>query len=449
MKHRKRERRKKQLKILLILFGIALVEAILTIIHDYKVRPGMLEKVWIAQRGADYVIVAWERPRNVYKYVVTYNGKIKNVGGQKDCVRITGLDEDTEYDFSVRADSKTRKGFESLTASARTKKTQQIQGKSKQMKFMSRIADLNLTAETPVKYKPGNGYIVTEDGKIRFTRSGKVKVKAMTDETEEYAEADKVITVEVIDDIDVDADGAKQHVFYNLNKNNCDCVMAVEGSKTAPIPQSFVYNDGKYIIAYIGKDENNKDFTQRIVTYGDKRTVYKPKLKLWHANGLTIADGRCYSVRGAGSAKCVSFDPPNNNYEEFDMPSPASGIAFDTTTNMFYTSQRNGMVVYDSNFNIVRNVGRVYRKTQYYYQDCGAYGGIMMHCVSGPDYQGTNYIDFYDMINGRYMGSAECALNEVESLIVDEKGYIELLCNTSGDKDYIWKTPINMKMLCD
>ena len=66
MKHRKRERRKKQLKILLILFGIALVAAILTIIHDYKVRPGMLEKVWIAQRGADYVIVAWERPRNVY-----------------------------------------------------------------------------------------------------------------------------------------------------------------------------------------------------------------------------------------------------------------------------------------------------------------------------------------------------------------------------------------------
>ena len=73
----------------------------------------------------------------------------------------------------------------------------------------------------------------------------------------------------------------------------------------------------------------------------------------------------------------------------------------------------------------------------------------MMHCVSGSDLQGTNYLDFYDMLHEKYLGSVECSLNEVESLIVDEEGYIQLLCNTKGPDDYIWKTPLNMKMLMD
>ena len=45
-------------------------------------------------------------------------------------------------------------------------------------------------------------------------------------------------------------------------------------------------------------------------------------------------------------------------------------------------------------------------------------------------------------------GSIECELDEIESIIVDEEGYIELLCNIIGYPDYIWKTPINMKLLC-
>ena len=107
------------------------------------------------------------------------------------------------------------------------------------------------------------------------------------------------------------------------------------------------------------------------------------------------------------------------------------------------------MAVYDGHFNLIRNVGRISRKAPYYFQDCGAYGGIMMHCVSGKNYRGTNYIDFYDMINGKYIGSIKCELGEVESLIVDEEGYIELLSNTKKKEDLIWKTPINMNDLCD
>ena len=70
-----------------------------------------------------------------------------------------------------------------------------------------------------------------------------------------------------------------------------------------------------------------------------------------------------------------------------------------------------------------------------------------MQGVSGEGFVGTNYIDFYDMINSKYLGSIECELDEIESIIVDEEGYIEVLCNVIGYPDYIWKTPINLKKL--
>lgn len=439
----KRDRRKKQLKVLTVLFLLALAAAALTVYRDYKARPGFLEKIWISERGADYVTVEWEKVRNVNKYVVMYDGKTIEVSGRKKGVIIHGLTEDTEYEFSVRADSKKRKGFETLTQKAKTKKKQHITGAEKQMKFANRPVDLKQTAETPVTYKPGNGYTVTEDNKVVFTKAGAITVTAETGATEEYAAESKEIKVEVLDAVSVEAEGATPHVFYKLNRDNCECVWKVRGEKKIRTPQSFDYFDGKYIIAYIQGETD-----QRIITFGNSEVVYEPERDLGHANGLTMKNGLCYIVKGGGR-ECITFDPKNNKYNSFILPRFASGIAYDRTNDMFYTSQRRGMTTYDSKFNVVRTVGRVARKTKYYYQDCGAYGGIMMHCVSGENYRGTNYIDFYDMINGKYMGTIECQLSEVESLFVDEEGYIELLSNTTDKVDRIWKTPINMKALCD
>ena len=53
------------------------------------------------------------------------------------------------------------------------------------------------------------------------------------------------------------------------------------------------------------------------------------------------------------------------------------------------------------------------------------------------------------MINGKYMGTIECDLSEIESMLVDDEGYIVLLSNVKDKQDLIWKTPINMKDLCD
>lgn len=442
-KETKRKKQRKLLKKLAIVFLVVLAVAIVTVIRDYQARPGFLDKVWVSDRGADYISLSWEKVRNVDKYVVMYGDKTVRVSGRKAGVVIEDLDEDTYYEFSVRADSKKREGFDTLTANARTKKRTHIKGKSKQMRFANMPVDLKQTAETPVSYVPANGYTVNEDGKVIFKRSGKVKVTAVSEETDQYASEKKVITVDVLDTIAVNGKSAKPHFFYHLDKKNCEKVMTIEGTKTVTGPQSFDFDDGKYVMVFVKEDK------QRIITVGDKKTISKPKLDLGHSNGFTIADSIYYSVRGGGSSTCIKIDPEKESYESFELPHPASGIGYDRTTNMFYTSQRGGMVAYDDQFNVVKEVDRMYRKTTNYFQDCGAYGGIMMHCVSGKHAQGTNYIDFYDMINGNYMGSIKCELNELESIFVDEDGYIEVMCNTKELKDYIWKTPINMKKLCD
>jgi hypothetical protein len=130
------------------------------------------------------------------------------------------------------------------------------------------------------------------------------------------------------------------------------------------------------------------------------------------------------------------------------MAYDASGIAYDEATDTLYTSSRKRLVEYDSDHNVVKEVGRVSRKSKYYVQDCAAYSGILMQGITGENYLGTNYVDFYDMDNSTYLGSLECELGEIESILVDEEGYIELLCNTRSTRDYIWKTPINMKKIC-
>ena len=438
----KKEKRLHQLKILLIIFVVVLAAAVITVYRDYQARPGFLEEVWIAERGADHITVEWKKVRNVNKYVVTYDGKTIEVPGKNKGVIVKGLRENTDYEFSVRADSKKRQGFEAITVKGRTKKATHIQAEADQVKFANWPSDLHLSAETAVTILPGDGYTVNDDGKIIFTKSGTVKVKAKTEETAVYGSAEKEIPVNVLDTVNVKASGAKPHIFYKLDQSNCETVMTVKGTSDAKIPQSFTYVDGKYLVIYVTGE------IQRIITYGDKRKVYEPESDLGHANGLTLADGRCYSVRG-NSRTCTVFDPPNSNFGYFELKRSASGIAYDETNGMFYTSQVGTQTAYDSSFNEVNHFGRIKRKGKSYCQDCGAYGGIMMHLVSGDKFIYTNYIDFYDMLNGKYLGSIECELSELESIIVDDEGFIELLCNDKGLKDRIWKTPVNIKKICD
>ena len=438
----KRKRRKKQLKVLLVLLILAIAGTAITIYRDYEARPGFLEKVWISDRGGDYLTVAWERPRNVSRFIVTCNGKTMKVSGRKKEVKVTDLKEDTFYTISVRADSKEREGFEALTAQSKTKKFARIKGETEQLKMANWPSDLHMSADTPIEFTTSNGSITPQGDKVIFNRSGDITVKARTEETEEYASTTKEITVHVLDTVNVDANDADLHIFYKLDKSNCQCVRAISGVDEAVFPQAFVKYGGNYLVTYIGDEE------QRLITFGDGKYVEEPQQDLGHANGLTLVGNTCYMVEGY-SGKCTTFNLDNENYDSFELPYAASGIAYDESTDMFYTSSRRRLIAYDSNFNEVNQMELVDRWDEYYVQDSCAYGGIMLHGVSGSDEQGTNYIDFYDMVEGRYLGSIECQLNEIESILVDEEGFIEIMSNARGTEDYIWKSPFNMKVLCD
>jgi len=188
------------------------------------------------------------------------------------------------------------------------------------------------------------------------------------------------------------------------------------------------------------------DDAQRIIMFnGDEKSVSVPGIKLGHPNGLAYADGKCYSVRG-WSGRCVTYCPETGEYDSLTLPYGASGIAYDRKSEHFYTSSRNLMAAYDKDFNVINTIGTV-RHRDYYTQDCGGYSGILMHCISDKTKHGTNFVDFYDMVNGKYIGSVKCDLDEVESAEVDKDGYLILLANTKGETDNIWKTPINVAEL--
>jgi hypothetical protein len=80
-------------------------------------------------------------------------------------------------------------------------------------------------------------------------------------------------------------------------------------------------------------------------------------------------------------------------------------------------------------------------------QDCGAGGGFLFHTVSGSDHQKVNYLDVYRISDRKYLGSIKVKLGEVESAIVNNKGYVELLINKDNSTDLIWQTPLNIKDL--
>ena len=101
----------------------------------------------------------------------------------------------------------------------------------------------------------------------------------------------------------------------------------------------------------------------------------------------------------------------------------------------------------DGNFSTLHSCGVVSHSGSVYTQDCGGDSGIMFHCLSGSSKHGVNYIDIYNMYQGTYLGTLRCDLSEVESCIVDEDGYLEILANNSTKEDYIWKTPLNVNDL--
>ena len=466
--------------ILMAAFTLAAIMAV----HHYWIYPGRVERDSISSpgRGSDYIVLSWDETQNteVYKVWVKERdmspktdepvddgldeegkaGKSREVeiddswmALETDVPEITveGLKENTSYSFIVRADNKNKEGIPTGVRNFRTKKPQSIDVIKTVTKFsFSEPFKLYATAETEVMYESSNTDVAVIDpdtDEIQIVGAGEAEITVAAKSNLEYEGAKEVVDLTVIDSYPVSAGGASAHIIYHLDSDNCEVVKRITGANGAVVPQGLGYTGDKYIVAY-GMGSPN-----RIISFdvdGDGKDVSVPKISMGHPNGFTYANenGRCYIIRG-WSTKVFTYEPTSNSYGTINLAYGGSGIAYDRKEKLLYACSRTNMVAYDisSGYSVKYRCGVVNHSGKTYTQDCGGHAGIMFRCLSGSSKHGTNYIDLYHMPTGRYLGTISCDLSEVESCIVDDEGFLEILANNSSKTDYIWKTNINVDTL--
>ena len=466
--------------------------------RHFKDYPGIVDRDSIRSedRGADYIKLSWEETLNTDKYKVYIKDydtllaeaeaaakeqgsnaaegeealspeelvseewnkglisleegwTIVDTGSNE--VKVEELEEDTTYSFVIRASNSKHDSMATEPRNYTTKKSQDIEVDKHITKLTSsKPFKINASAETPLIFESSNEKVAVVDpetNEISLTGAGKAKITVKAAETSEY-ESDKAkVEIEVIEAEPVNAGGASARIIYHLDSDNCEVVKQVTGAGGAVIPQGLAYTGDKYIISY-GMGSPN-----RIVSFdvdGDGKEVSVPKVSLGHPNGFTYADenSRCYCVKG-WSSKAVTYEPTSDSYGSVSLAYGCSGIGYDRKEKLLYTCSRTAMVAYDisEGYKVVNRTGVVKHSGQVYTQDCGGHAGILLRCLSGSSKHGINYIDLYDMKNGKYLGTFSCDLSEVESCIVNKDGYLEILANNTSGTDYIWRTNINIETI--
>lgn len=455
-----------------VLMAVFTLAAIMAVNH-YRLYPGRVERDSIntEDRGADYISISWDETSNtkVYKVYCKENDSAKGEENEDDLkeveideswmefeteipeITVADLKDDTSYYFIVRADSEKKEGIATVPRSFRTKKPQSIDVIKKVTKFtFSKPFRLNAEAETDIIYESSDPAVAVVDpmtNEIKITGPGDAEITVKAQSTSEYEGAREIVELKVIESEPVPAGGASAHIIYHLDSDNCEVVKKITGAGGAVIPQGLAYTGEKYIISY-GMGNPN-----RIISFdtdGDGKTVSVPKISMGHPNGFTFANenGLCYCVKG-WTSKVYTYEPTSDTYGTINLAYGCSGIGYDRKEKLLYTCSRTAMVAYDisNGYKVVYKCGVVKHSGTVYTQDCGGHAGIMMRCLSGSSKHGTNYIDLYDMKNGRYLGTLSCDLSEVESCIVDDEGFLEILANNTSGTDYIWKTDLNIETL--
>ncbi len=238
--------------------------------------------------------------------------------------------------------------------------------------------------------------------------------------------------------------GGEVRIVGTFDSSNCSTIFSVKGDAAARVPQGMTYANGKYYLVY-GLEQD-----QAIVTYsakGEKLGVVHFPDNILHPNGIAWnpKTKKCY-VFIAYTNNCYSWDPATDEFVNVNMPFYASGVAYDTSTKYMYATSKKSIRICsrDGKFTKIHAIQRCERTGIKYAQDCGAARGFIFHCVSGEGKHGTNYIDVYRASTRRYMGTIKTELDELEGVIIDDNGFIQLLSNTTTTTDYIWKTPLNI-----
>lgn len=159
-------------------------------------------------------------------------------------------------------------------------------------------------------------------------------------------------------------------------------------------------------------------------------------------------------TRGGNSRVIYTFTPDNcikrfaiKGYKRAKVP---QGFTFNGSSYyIVYASSHSGIRAYtsDGRFTHQKVFPRCKPGYFHYIQDCGAGEGFIFHGVSGKNKKARNQIDIYRAADMAYLGSIAISIGEYESAVVGPGGYLELLINTSGNTDYIWRTPLNINEL--
>lgn len=241
--------------------------------------------------------------------------------------------------------------------------------------------------------------------------------------------------------------GGKARVVAAFTKDNCTKRFAIKGYKKAKVPQGFAYTGSGYYILY------GMAAGQSIVTYSaDGKRIGQSKFafSIGHPNGITWDPntGLCYIFKG-NTKKFYTWNPAANQFGKAKAPYSSSGVAYDNTTNLIYATSRSGVRMYSSDgaFTHYAIFPRCSPGVFHYPQDCGAGEGFIFHGISGKNKKTKNQLDIYRAEDMAYLGSIKITIGEVESAVVGQGGYLELLINTKSTTDYIWKTPLNINEL--
>lgn len=241
--------------------------------------------------------------------------------------------------------------------------------------------------------------------------------------------------------------GGKARVVYTFNTNNCKALFPIKGYKNAKVPQGFTFTGNKYYILY------GMAAGQSIVTYsadGKRLDASKFSFCIGHPNGITYdpVTKMCYIFKG-NQKRIYTWNPATGKYGKAKTPYSSSGVGYDNASKLLYATSHTGIRVYtaDGKFTHQRLFPRCKHGIFHYIQDCGAGSGFIFHGISGANKKKTNYLDVYRAEDNAYLGSIKVTIGEIESIVVGNDGYVQLLINTNGETDYIWKTPLNVNEL--
>ena len=241
--------------------------------------------------------------------------------------------------------------------------------------------------------------------------------------------------------------GGKARVVYTFTPDNCKKRFAIQGYKKAKVPQGFTYTGNEYYILY------GMAAGQSIVTYsqdGTRLAESKFAFSIGHPNGITWdpVTKICYIFKG-NQKRIYTWNPATNKFGKSKTPYSSSGVGYDNATNMIFASSHTGIRMYtsDGKFRHQKLFPRCKPGFFHYIQDCGAGEGFIFHGVSGRSKKTKNQLDIYRAADNAYLGSIKITIGEYESAVIGPGGYLELLINTDGTTDYVWRTPLNINEL--